>query len=296
MPHHKRRKAGTVGQMRLISVIGLTISLFVLGLIGLLRIGTSGLKGKINNQFAVTVAAPHGYNAEQLQSLRQKLEARPEVASLRYITAEEAAAEVAESLGQTVSEMLLPLGENPFDAIYELHISDSYVHRDSLRTFEVALEAEGLEVELNYRTDLLETLVHNTRVLEWLSWGILGVFLLLTYFQLSNTIRLFIYADRLSIRILTLMGAKPWFVRAPFVGRAVLDGILSTVFAVVGLAGLVFALDRLGGLPVLSVLSLDYLLFGAGALLAVAVLSTALSAFAATQRYIRMRSGLIHLD
>lgn len=296
MSHHRRRKASSVNQMRLISLIGLTISLFVLGLIGLLRIGTYGLKTKVNEQFCVTVVVPRTYTAGQEQSLGQLLKERPEVSSVRYIGKDEAAAEIAESIGQSVSEMLAPLGENPFDAVYELHISAPHVHRDSLHQLEAALRTKGLEIVLNYKADLLEALARNTRVLEWLSWGILAVLALLTYIQMANTIRMFIYADRLNIRILTLVGARAWFVRRPFVGRAVLDGVLSTLLAIFALTGIVFAFERLWGLPVLSVLSPWYLLIGACALLAVAVASTALSAFISTQRYIRMRSGLIHLD
>lgn len=282
--------------MRLISLVGLTISLFVLGLIGLLRIGTYGLESKINEQFSVSVIIPASLSPEREAQLRQRLTARAEVAALRYISRDEAAEEIARGLGQSVSEMLAPLGGNPFDAVYELRIAAPYVHRDSLRRLEADMQAEGLELGLSARGALLEQLADNTRLVEWLSWGALLVLGLLTYIQLSNTVRLVIYAERLSIRILTLVGARAWFVRAPFVGRAVLDGLLSTVLALLALAGVVLALEHLGGLPVLSVLAPRQLALGSGLLLAVAVVSTALSAARATHRYIRMRSGLIHLD
>lgn len=282
--------------MRLISLVGLTISLFVLGFIGLLRIGTYGLRTKINEQFVVTVVVPNSFDKAQTEDLGQFLERRAEVASVRYISKEEAAAEVAEGLGQSVSEMLAPLGGNPFDAVYEVSIAADYVHRDDLMQLEQALQAEGVEIGLSYKADLLETLMRNTRLLEWVSWAILLVLGLLTYIQMANTVRMFIYADRLNIRILTLVGAKAWFVRAPFVGRAVLDGILSSLLALAVLAALVLALDYLGGLPVLSVLSLTHLIIGSSALIAVAIASTAISALNSTQRYIGMRSGQIHLD
>lgn len=285
-----------MGQMRLISLVGLTISLFVLGVIGLLRIGTYGLKTKVQEQFSVTAIVPSTFTKEQEQSLQALLEQRREVASVRYISKEEAAQEIAESMGQSVEEMLAPLGGNPFDAVYELHIAASYVHRDSLDRLEQALQAEGLELGLNYKVDLLETLVRNMRLLEWISWAILLFLALLTYIQMANTIRMFIYADRLSIRILTLVGARPWFVRAPFVWRAVLDGILSVIFALLALAAVVCVLEYWGSLPILSVLDPEHLFIAVGCMLTVAVSSTALSAWLSTQRYIRMRSGLIHLD
>lgn len=296
MRQQNRKKTSVVGQMRLVSLVGLTISLFILGIIGLLRFGTYALKNKINEQFCVTVVVPHTFTTAQQEGVRVFLEKRPEVKAIRYVSREEAAEEIAQGLGQSVSELIEPLGENPFDAVYELRIEERYMRADSLEALDASLRREGLDVGLSYRTELLSTLADNTKLVELVSWGLLLVLGVLTYIQMANTIRMVIYSDRLNIRILTLVGASFWFVRAPIIRRAAWDGGISACFAILALGGLLYIIDSILGIPVFSIMDVKFLLLALAAFVLVAVLSTTFAALMSTQRYIRMRSGLIHLD
>lgn len=295
MLQQHKRKTSLISQMRLLSLVGLSISLFILGLIGLIRIGTNGIQSKLSEQFRATVAVPRLFNKTQRYELSMLLKTRPEIGSMRYITREEAAQEIAQGLGQSVEEMLAPIGENPFDDVYELHIAQDYVAEHSLRNLEEILNQKGLEVSLNYKIDLLSSLASSTKTAEWISLGLLIILSVLTYIQVANTMRMLIYSDRINIRILTLMGASSWFIRLPMLGRAVLDGVISAFIAIGALLSVIFFLESGLNIPIRSMLEAKCLMIGACGLVLIAIMSTGISALHSALRYIRMRSGLIQL-
>ena len=72
-----------------------------------------------------------------------------------------------------------------------------------------------------------------------LAAAILGFALVLaTVLIVSNTIRLTVYARRDEIAIMGLVGATPWFIRAPFVLEGALVGLLGGTLATAILLGL----------------------------------------------------------
>ena len=72
-----------------------------------------------------------------------------------------------------------------------------------------------------------------------LAAGILGIALVMaTVLIVSNTIRLTVYARRDEIAIMGLVGATPWFIRAPFLLEGALSGLLGGTVATAILLGL----------------------------------------------------------
>ena len=68
---------------------------------------------------------------------------------------------------------------------------------------------------------------------------ILGIALVLaTVLIVSNTIRLTVYARRDEIAIMSLVGATPWFIRAPFILEGALTGVIGGGLATSILLGL----------------------------------------------------------
>jgi cell division transport system permease protein len=75
--------------------------------------------------------------------------------------------------------------------------------------------------------------------------GMMILAVLLTFISFSlinNMVRLTIFARRFSINIMKLVGASWSFIRKPFIGMAMAEGLAAGLFADAVLAGLVYAL------------------------------------------------------
>jgi cell division transport system permease protein len=61
--------------------------------------------------------------------------------------------------------------------------------------------------------------------------GIVGVLLVTVVLLINNTIRLALFSQRFLIRSMQLVGAKRWFIKWPFLLRALVYGLFAGVLA-----------------------------------------------------------------
>jgi cell division transport system permease protein len=94
--------------------------------------------------------------------------------------------------------------------------------------------------------------IRASRVIDGLKWaalGAAGVLLISAVLQVSNTIRLAVFARRREIGIMRLVGASSLYIQLPFVMEAVLAGLVGAVLACgsIGLFTSVIILGKLKG-------------------------------------------------
>lgn len=286
------RRRSTLRQMRLVSIGTLVVALFTLGLILLIRIVALGLGQSVKENISLTIEFA-GEDAEgEYQRLSKQIASLKGVKSVEYIDADDAAKQLGEQLGENPVDVL---GYNPLSSVARLTLHATYMQPDSLRLLEQELSRLGINTRLEYRGDLLEAVEHNTQRIELVLWGILVLQALFAFIQINNTTRLMIYADRLKIRTLTLVGASPWFIRRPIIGRSILDALIATVLTYALLAGVISGLETAFSIEIYPLLGTMPLAVAGGAIALVAVGSCALASARSTQRYIRMDGGKIHL-
>lgn len=295
MPNRINKKRTTLRQMRLVAIAALTVSLFILGAIGLMRIGVYSLGKNVREQIQFSVQVPDGYKDQSLRSLGEQIELLPGVRNLVFIDADSAARVVAAKIGQTPEEMLSLLGYNPMSSLFQFQLTADQLSTDSLQRLERDLEELGLSPKLSYSGDLLESVESNSRRIEWIVWSILIVGFIFSLVQINNTIRLGIYASRHQIRTLSLVGASSWFIRRPIVWRSLVDGLIASLLAIGLLAIVLKALEGVLELSLWSVLDVKLIIGAAIALIVVGLLACAVTALRASGKYIRMDGSKIHI-
>lgn len=288
----EKRRSSTLRQMRLVSIGTLIVALFTLGLILLIRIVALGLGQNIKENISLTIELSGDDARSRFTYLQTQLGKLSGIKSVEYIDAEDAAKQLAQQLGENPVDVL---GYNPLNSVAKLTLHADYMQPDSLTAMEKRLSMLGIDAKLDYRGDLLSSVEGNTRRIEWVLWALLVMQSIFAYIQISNTTRLAIYADRLKIRTLTLVGASSWFIRRPIIGRSLIDALVASVVALGLLAGLASGLRVAIGIDLLSLLTAPRILIAVAMLLAVAMLSCALASARAAQRYIRMDGSKIHL-
>lgn len=223
-----------------------TMVLMLLLLAGFFIIQTGLLAGLQFTEQKVQVVAYLQPNSTDglVAGLRGRLEAMPEVASVTYVTAEEALADFRESMKEQGREDLTKyLDSNPLYASLEVKLVDP----SGVGTVTQALRDETLVRNVINIEDLVERVLTVTSILRTAGTVLLIVVGVIALFIIVNTIRLAVVARAEEIEIMRLVGASDAFIRWPFVFEGAFVGFLG---AVISLGILAVAAEPIGGFMV----------------------------------------------
>ncbi len=148
----------------------------------------------------------------------------PGVADAEYISKEQATqvfqAEFGEGAEIFMDEPFLP-------ASVRVHVEPSYANPDSLQMLVAEFSEWNRVSEVVFNQPLLVKVQRNLRLIT-LAGFLLGLLVVLAaLFLVGNTIRLTIYARRLLIRTMKLVGATDAFIQQPFIVEGVAQGIMA---------------------------------------------------------------------
>lgn len=175
---------------------------------------------------------------EQVQeALHARIQTLPGVANTEFVSHEEAAKifrrEFGEEAGAFEDPTFLP-------ASIKIEMTPSHAAPDSMSQVASMIEDwQGVDdVVLN--RDLLTRVAENRQLINVIGIALGSIVVLTAIFLVANTIRLTIYARRLLIRTMKLVGATDRFVRRPFLVEGVVQGLLGGTIA----SGMVWILYR----------------------------------------------------
>lgn len=144
-------------------------------------------------------------------------------------------------------------------------------------------ELPGVE-KVTYNATQLNLATGWIALIEHAAWPALGFFALVVGLVVGNTLKLMMLARRDEVEILSLVGARPWFIRAPLFANGVVQGFVGSVLSLVCLKLLQSWLGSLLDVPPLF-LKVQFLPAWQCAALVLATTSVAgLAAFIAARR------------
>ncbi len=180
----------------------------------------------------------------QVQELRDKVAALPEVASVAYVSRDEALQRFRASMeAQGREDLTRYLDSNPLYASLEVKLVDP----TRIREVGDVLRADPIVRNVINIEDLVERVLTVTNILRTAGSVLLVVVGIIVLFIIVNTIRLAVVARAEEIEIMRLVGASDAFIRWPFVFEGAFVGLLG---AVVTLGILAAVADPIGGFMV----------------------------------------------
>ena len=290
MAENKKKAPVSFFNSRLISIISISLALFLMGLFFIIGLLGSELSIYMRENISFSIVLRDGIKDTEIQQMQYTIDTLHFIKSTRYISKEEAAKEMVAELGE---DPQIFLGYNPFQATIEAKLKSEYANIDSLRVIEQRLTSYSNISELLYQQDMMQIVNNNIRRIG-LALSVLTLALMLISFALiSNTIRLLIYSQRFLIYTMRLVGATPAFIRKPFIRYNISSGFIAGVLAIIMLMGTLYYFEK-------ELVGLDQIVHWQGmAIIFVLVLSLGIllsvtAAYLAVNRYLKMKRGKMY--
>lgn len=260
--------------------------LVLLGLVVFFVLSARNLSAHMKENLTVTVMLKDSVSVNDAHLFCRDLYHRPYSRNIDYISKEQAKEDQIKELGSDPTEFL---GFNPFPATLEIQLKADYANRDSLKWIAKEIRKDSRVSDLAYMEDLMNKVNVN---LSRISIILLVLAVLLTFVSfslISNTVRLSVYANRFVIHTMKLVGASWGFIRRPFLNQAMMIGVIAAILAIGILGAGVYGL-YLTQPGVLDIVTWEVLAITAGAVLLFGIIITALCAWLAVNRFLRMRA------
>ncbi|HOZ39286.1 MAG TPA: permease-like cell division protein FtsX [Flavobacteriales bacterium] len=272
------------------TIIGIALVLFMLGVLGFLVLNAQALERYFRENVRVEVFLKRDLKEVDLMQFRKELDNEPFTKETRYVTADEAAELLKKDLGE---DFLGVLGSNPLLPSVELNLGPAYAVPDSLKWIVAHLKQDRRVEEVAYNAAVVENIDTNMGKLTLIVLGFTALLLIIAIALINNTIRLAIYSKRFLIRTMHLVGATQWFIKRPFLGQSLWQGILGALLAIGLLVGLLQLAQHYMPdlLAFTDALTLAILFAG---VLVLGLLISLASTWFAVGRYLRMNSEDLH--
>jgi len=267
------------------AIVGVAFVLMILGLIGQILINAKQLSDYFKENIEVRTHLAQTYTAQDSATLMNYIAAQPYVKSYEFITKEKAK-KIYEADGNEDWEKILD--HNPLPASVNFKIKSEYATPDSLNKISSSLTQNIFVSDVNYPKSLVANLNSIIRKTSIVLLIIAVIICIVVIILIDNTIRLAMFSNRFIIKTMQMVGATRWFIAKPMDMRAIVNGALSGLIAIIGIFAFIFFAER--WLPEIKALR-DYTLltFMFIAIIVIGIVISLASTHRSVIKYLRMK-------
>lgn len=223
------------------SILGVALVLFILGLLGWLVINASKLEGYFKGSVQVNAFIREGSAQREIDAVKASIEARPYARNVQYVTKEMARQKF---IGDGNEDWNKVLDYNPLPASIDFYLEPAYVNKDSLERITAEIRKNFIVSEVKYPDAVVSNLNNIVRKTGYFLLALAGTLALIVIILIDNTIKLAMFSNRFLIKTMQMVGATRWFIARPFDSRAVINGLISAGLAIVGILLIVYGVEN----------------------------------------------------
>jgi len=271
-------------------VISIALVLFMVGVLGLIVLKSTKVANYVKEKVAITLFIKDNITQKQIKTFRESLLEEEFTKKAVYISKTQAAKKYSKEIGEDFLEFL---GTNPLKNGIDLYLKADYVTPEKVTDLENRFSKNAFVSDVSYDKPLINLLTKNIKRISFWLLVLSGFFGLVAMILINSSIRLSIYSKRFNIKTMQMVGATKSFIRKPFIWRSIKLGMIGAVIALIGLAVIVYYLDKF--IPSLDFLE-DYITLGyiAGGVVLSSLIITWISTFFATQRFLNLQTDELY--
>ena len=214
------------------AIIGVALVLFLFGIVGwfFLNLRNTGTYLKENIQVHAWLSPTT--SKKQIDSIKNYITGLPYTKTVEYVTKEMAAANWNKENDTTWKKIL---DNNPLPESIDFYVKAGYVQQDSLNLLSgnIMEKFPNAIKEFQFPTETVSKVGY---FVKWAAIVVLALAILLTIlviFLIDNTIRLAMYSNRFLVKTMQMVGATRGFISKPMNIRAVINGLMASVIAII---------------------------------------------------------------
>tara|TARA_B100000963_G_C22630353_1_gene674631 strand:+ start:2344 stop:3222 length:879 start_codon:yes stop_codon:yes gene_type:complete len=272
------------------TIVGMSLTLMLIGL--LIAIGYLGFEWEkeLRQEARVQVFFQRDIDPTVLSTALEILRTDPGVESCQFLDAKSTSHDLELALGESFVDFL---GYVPLADVMDLRMTPKSSTTVALTGAAARIEEIPGVSEVVWQGELLGQIESTIQRLVWPLVGLALIFLFAAIALMNNTIRLTVFARRMVIKTMQLVGAHPQAIRAPFLKQGLYFGLISGGLAFASVNG-ILVLMHIQNTSILAPFTptvlgaIFIILIGIGALFG--VVSTAI----AVNRFLKKRLDTLH--
>ncbi len=166
-------------------------------------------------------------DADPCKALRQKIEDRDDVRSVRFLNRDDAYNDAIKKFPQYKDVA----GKDAFPASFVVKLDNPEQHKD----FDDAMAGQPGVLNVLNQKDLIDRLFAVLDGLSNAAFAVAIVQAIGAILLIANMVQVAAYTRRTEIGIMRLVGASRWYTQLPFLLEAVLAALIGVVIAIIGL-------------------------------------------------------------
>ncbi|HRX93632.1 MAG TPA: permease-like cell division protein FtsX [Chitinophagaceae bacterium] len=223
------------------SILGVTLVLLLLGIIGWLVINANKLGDYFKENVEVRAELRGNMNPKDSIYLMEYISGKPYVKDIKFVTKEEAEKIFIGDGNESWDGIL---DANPLPNSINFKVKRKYMNADSLSAISADLQNQTYVSEVAYPKALVDNLNTNIRRISIILLAIAVLLAVVVIVLIDNTIRLAMFSNRFLIKTMQMVGATRWFIAKPMNTRAVINGAVSGIIAILAVTVIIFIAER----------------------------------------------------
>jgi cell division transport system permease protein len=212
------------------SIIGVALVLLMMGIIGWLFLNSKAMTKVFKEDVKISVYL-RTMNKDTISTIQQFITNQPYAKDVRYINKEEAKKIWNEENNEDWAQFL---DVNPLPESIDFFAKADYVNKDSLEVIQKSItNAFQYQItEVNYPPVLVNNLDAKAKQIGLILLVVAIILAVVVIISIDNTIKLAMFSNRFLIKTMQMVGATRSFIARPMNIRAVVNGLISGVIAV----------------------------------------------------------------
>ena len=208
------------------AAIGITVAcLLIMGTFTLVAVNANELLLTLEQENEILAYVDDSYTESQARALQAELEEVPNVASVTYISNDQAMEDFKDQYPE--EELFQDLDPEILEDRYAIRLVDLERQRETVERIEAL---PGIS-DVSHYEEIAGGFVTMRNVATVVCVALIAILFVVSVFIISNTIKLTTFDRREEIAIMRMVGATNGFIRWPFVYEGFLLGLLGAVIA-----------------------------------------------------------------
>lgn len=242
------------GVMSFSSIFAVTITLLLIGVIGVLALNVQDISANIEEGVSIYVKLERNIDSEAELAVGDQINAINGVTKSTYYTKDQELDKLIEKQGEDGAELFESYrDENPLGAAYEVEVKDA----SQIEAISKKIEEIPNVNSATYGGESTENMVQTLQTIQTGGTVFIVGLSVVALFMIANTIKITITARQTEISIMRMVGASNWYIRIPFMLEGMLIGLIGSIIPIIVLTyGYQTIYDYAGGALLSAMLAL----------------------------------------